>query len=153
MPRPHPTHKFVENVGFHVRIRFRDFGYPEHRCTRCQLESCVAYDWRTGDQTKIDYENVEAGKPCPGFKMSKAREILGIADMEGPLPRYTSFGSYSLVYLTKSSCLCAKCAEEAEDKVIDVRTHDEGDPIECDGCEEEIESSYGPVEGSGVSAS
>ena len=73
------------------------------------------------------------------------------------LPAYTSLGGYPLYYLTVSGdVLCPACANspeareaEAWDKewrVTAVDIHYEGEPLECQGCGNTVESAYGPVE-------
>lgn len=67
------------------------------------------------------------------------------------LPAYAWPGGYTVVYQTANGyLLCAKCAtaslDDSEDPPIDYATHDEGEPIPCEDCGVEIESSYGPVE-------
>lgn len=57
------------------------------------------------------------------------------------LPQYTSLGGYTILYTRDNECFCAKCARTTDHAA----TYDEGDPIECDECGAEIESSYGPV--------
>ena len=67
-------------------------------------------------------------------------------------PRYTSPGSYTLIYVTHGGdILCAECAKAAwdsedtarRDRPTDVDTYDEGPVEHCAGCNEPIESSYG----------
>ena len=79
----------------------------------------------------------------------------------GRIPRYTSVGSYSMIYLTESSdILCASCVNGENDSDVGhdigigdpeftVRQADiywEGDDIDCAHCGTAIESSYGPTE-------
>lgn len=82
----------------------------------------------------------------------------------GEYARYTSLGSYTLVYiLADGGEMCAACANGhngsdasvfAEDKswrIIGSQTYDEGPPLQCAHCNAEIESSYGdPNEGKEV---
>jgi hypothetical protein len=66
------------------------------------------------------------------------------------LPQYTSLGGYTILYLaTGDKPLCAKCATKLNDagELVTGYPFDEGDPITCDDCDREIESSYGPVGG------
>jgi hypothetical protein len=65
---------------------------------------------------------------------------------EGQLPSFTSVGCYTLLYVKKGVCLCGKCASQEKDEDLQVDTFDEGDPIPCEECGEDIESSYGPIE-------
>ena len=75
------------------------------------------------------------------------------------LPRYTSIGCYSLIYLTKDmEVLCSDCATEdyfewlyslntcdgwQHDPPLYVQTYDEGPDEICVSCNKPIESSYG----------
>lgn len=80
-------------------------------------------------------------------------------------PRFAWPGGYPLAYLITSRTrfrtfedvvLCAACTAEAErSKSVDgwkefvsaqEFVHWEGEPIQCDGCSEDIESAYGPIE-------
>ena len=65
------------------------------------------------------------------------------------LPQYTSLGSYTILYLAGDRTLCAECATKLHDEgeLVTGYPFDEGDPIPCDDCDREIESSYGPVGG------
>ena len=81
--------------------------------------------------------------------MEVTRELL----VDGRLPRYTSLGSYPIVYLDGHDCvLCWQCATASlvEDEPIDERdrpvvcdVHWEGPPDHCESCGAEIESAYG----------
>ena len=70
-------------------------------------------------------------------------------DRGSKLPQFTSIGSNTILYLTfRDRALCACCAsawEDETDPVMRAALFDEGDPIDCEECEREIESSYGPV--------
>lgn len=57
-------------------------------------------------------------------------------------------GGYPIIYLTaRDEVLCAACATSQEHgEPVNCGIHWEGDPVECDGCGEEIESAYGPIE-------
>jgi len=67
--------------------------------------------------------------------------------VNGKLPRYTSYGCYPIVYLTRrDNCLCADCAtanDDEDDPTVIGDVHWEGAPLTCDECGEEIESAYG----------
>lgn len=74
-------------------------------------------------------------------------------DSDGRLSKYAWPGGYPILYLTKlGDVLCADCANETEqdrdhyDPVEAADVHWEGDPLQCDGCSNEIESAYGPIE-------
>jgi hypothetical protein len=69
---------------------------------------------------------------------------------DGQLPAFTSFGCYTLIYLTRANdVLCADCATAAlddpdeDDKPVICGTYDEGPPETCANCNKQIESSYG----------
>lgn len=76
----------------------------------------------------------------------------------GYLAAFTSSGCYPLVYMSDTgTTLCAECCEKEirggwwavrghSERVTMRDVHWEGDPIVCDGCNEDIESAYGPVE-------
>jgi hypothetical protein len=79
---------------------------------------------------------------------------------DGKLWAYTSLGSYPLVYTTADGGdLCPACAngengseasETSDDKqwkLVSCDVHWEGDPIECDHCNADIESAYGGPNG------
>lgn len=74
--------------------------------------------------------------------------IAGVSEGDR-LPQYSSIGCYTILYQTrKGNFLCAKCASEHEDEddaVSHAGSYDEGEPVNCNTCEVEIESSYGPV--------
>lgn len=62
------------------------------------------------------------------------------------LPSFTPFGSYTLVYIDKEGNeYCGKCANETnlQLELEGFQTYDEGPVIQCDECQEDIESSYG----------
>jgi hypothetical protein len=75
---------------------------------------------------------------------------------DGKYARYTSLGCYSLVYLcADGGIVCADCAnspdysETHEDKqwrLVQSEIYWEGAPMHCEGCDAEIESSYGEVD-------
>lgn len=82
-------------------------------------------------------------------KMANARDLERLTD--GQLPSFSSVGAYTLLYLTlpDNDTLCAGCATEeidTTDTEVICDIYWEGDPIECDECGKQIESSYGPVE-------
>jgi hypothetical protein len=74
---------------------------------------------------------------------------------EKKLPQFSSVGAYTICYYTNGgSTLCAKCATETiiewhddpegtYDPPTMYDTYDEGPTIQCDGCSDSIESSYG----------
>lgn len=64
---------------------------------------------------------------------------------DGRLPAYSSIGCYPLIYLTTSGdVLCADCANEDSDRdTLTQDVHEEGPPLDCDGCGKDIESAYG----------
>lgn len=74
--------------------------------------------------------------------------IAGV-QLDEKLPQYSSIGGYTILYQTrKGNFLCAKCAtahDDEDDAVSHAGSYDEGEPVNCNTCEEEIESSYGPV--------
>ncbi len=84
------------------------------------------------------------------FRLRKLREevrrMVG-ATAGHPLPRYTSLGSYTILYVTKrGETLCAKCAEadtQEDDPVVGGQVFWEGPSEFCVNCNVEIESSYG----------
>lgn len=66
------------------------------------------------------------------------------------LPPFAWPGGYTIVYDTnQGSTLCAECATKAildpdeTDRPTEYSTYDEGPTIFCDGCNKELESSYG----------
>lgn len=72
---------------------------------------------------------------------------------DGTFPRYSSLGSYPLIYLTRDgNVLCCECAdasvreEDRYDPVTSQHVHWEGDPLICEECNVAIESAYGPVD-------
>jgi len=72
-------------------------------------------------------------------------DLSAYRNADGTLVQYSSFGSYTILYCgPKGECYCAKCASKVQ--IAHVGTYDEGDPLECESCGAEIESSYGPVE-------
>lgn len=80
-----------------------------------------------------------------------------------PLDRYTSLGSYPLIYIAtkhnygspRTGVLCCECATRAkhrallpdtypeERETIQADIHYEGPPEQCEECNVEIESAYG----------
>lgn len=66
-----------------------------------------------------------------------------------PLPKYTSLGSYPILYLdSRDRALCADCCNDPECELgpaVLCDVHWEGEAIECEACGYEIESAYGPV--------
>ena len=65
----------------------------------------------------------------------------------GKLPRFSSVGSYPLLYLTDGhECLCAGCVDNLDpelDYTEGVTVHVNWEtPIHCEGCGEEIEAAY-----------
>ena len=70
--------------------------------------------------------------------------------IDGLFTNYAFPGGYPILYTTDSGdCLCADCAKKVYlDERIDVScgTYDEGPTMYCDGCNREIESSYGDPE-------
>jgi len=77
---------------------------------------------------------------------NRVYEIVGVK-RKAKLPAFTSYGSYTLVYVTHRACrLCATCANnnrDNSDPVVDAGPYWEGPTINCDNCDCEIESSYG----------
>lgn len=76
-------------------------------------------------------------------------EIVGVEPGKA-LPAFSSIGCYPIFYLTeRGDILCAACANEDDngddDPVTCAGVHWEGEPMQCDDCECEIESAYGPV--------
>jgi len=73
--------------------------------------------------------------------------IKGLIMPDGYLRRYTSVGGYSLMYLDhQQRVLCYRCATERIKDVDCVVHFWEGEPMQCDECSTEIESSYGIVD-------
>lgn len=63
---------------------------------------------------------------------------------DGTLPAFSTVGAYTLAYHTESGeTLCAKCAADPANDAAFCDTYYEGPTIYCDGCNAEIESSYG----------
>lgn len=58
------------------------------------------------------------------------------------LPKFTSVGSYTILYTRSGECYCGDCARPTDHAA----TYDEGEMLECAECGADIESSYGPVE-------
>lgn len=73
---------------------------------------------------------------------------VGVAE-GARLPQYSSIGSQTILYVTKrNDCLCAVCAGKHRDysnPVVAAGLFEEGDTLQCEECNEDIESSYGPV--------
>jgi hypothetical protein len=73
-----------------------------------------------------------------------------IRDKDGNLPAYAWPGGYPLYYVTRDGmAVCPECANREIDQAqepIDVGTHWEGDPLQCDDCSTMIESAYGPID-------
>ena len=71
--------------------------------------------------------------------------------MKKNLPSFTSIGCYTIIYVTKNNdCLCGDCATSWDkdnewNPVKTSSTYDEGPDMECNGCANMIESSYGEV--------
>ncbi len=62
----------------------------------------------------------------------------------GALRQFSDVGGYTLLYLTKSNVLCAKCADKKDAAIECVDIYWNGNDIECDGgCGKMIEPSYG----------
>lgn len=59
------------------------------------------------------------------------------------LDRFTSLGSYPLIYSHKNSWVCPACASLLGCKPENAEVHWEGNAYECDECDEPIESAYG----------
>jgi hypothetical protein len=98
------------------------------------------------------------------YTMSAKSMLKLAADNGGKLPLVAWPGCYPLFYLDADNCtLCPDCANNqlAEDQTADKAgeqyaknmsivaydVHWEGEPIICEGCNKEIESAYGPIEG------
>ena len=79
---------------------------------------------------------------------SNVYKCVGVASGE-PLPAYTSIGMYTILYATdRGEAICAKCAtsyDNEDDPITMAGTYDEGEPLYCNECNCEIESSYGAV--------
>ena len=68
---------------------------------------------------------------------------------DGRLVKFTSFGCYPVLYLTKrGECLCADCAnadeakEYSDDPIVAADANWEDPSLHCDDCGERIESAY-----------
>ncbi len=73
----------------------------------------------------------------------RIRALVGIQPGE-TFPRFTSLGSYPLIYLDKDGeVLCAKCADEETEELQGADVFLEGSPEQCAGCNKEIKSAYG----------
>lgn len=59
------------------------------------------------------------------------------------LDRFTSLGSYPLVYLHHGRCICPPCASLVGCEPFSAEVHWEGGPVECEECGGDIESAYG----------
>ncbi len=59
------------------------------------------------------------------------------------LPRFTSMGSYPLLYSDGGAWFCHCCASLAGLAETDADVHYEGEPYVCDRCGEDVESAYG----------
>ena len=111
---------------------------------RCTNAKCNHVAW---DDTSVN------GCTCPICKVGEMNHDIDVPF--GELEPFTGLGGYTIVYLPKKGKtqitgdeLCAKCAMEERDRgemehgmLRD--TYDEGPVIFCDGCNCEIESSYG----------
>ena len=70
------------------------------------------------------------------------RELYTLTD--GTLAHCTEMGGYPLFYLGECDrVLCADCATKNMDELTTVDAHWEGQPLNCDECNAEIESAYG----------
>lgn len=73
-----------------------------------------------------------------------SQETLKEMMYQGKLPKYTSLGSYTIIYLDKRcDVFCAGCATKNLAEIVYAETYDEGAPLNCEECSTEIESSYG----------
>ena len=89
-----------------------------------------------GEYQKVSYHN---GDPVLLGIVAKGRGL----DAER-LPRFSSVGGYSILYLdAEDNVLCACCA--SLEGLLDINGHPfwEGPALDCDECGETIESSYG----------
>lgn len=84
--------------------------------------------------------------------MPDARNMERLRD--GMLPSFTSVGAYPFMYVATDvssyGVLCADCATReiaTEDTQVLCDVYWEGDAMQCDECNADIESAYGPVEG------
>lgn len=81
---------------------------------------------------------------------AKIYKTLGI-NVGDILPAFTSIGSYTIVYHNiHCDPLCAKCAQVCADDsesneydIVETGVYWEGPTVQCAGCDEDIESSYG----------
>lgn len=65
-------------------------------------------------------------------------------DEHGKLPQYAWPGGYTIGYYSDSgNMFCAECAADPDNEVTAIDAYMEGPTVHCDGCNEEIESSYG----------
>lgn len=74
---------------------------------------------------------------------------------DGSLPAFAWPGGYPIFYLDRdNSILCPDCANKSDKdddeipqfKPIACDIHWEGEPLQCDHCNAEIESAYGPID-------
>ena len=80
--------------------------------------------------------------------MAKVKEITKeMLLSNGDYPAFAWPGGYNLYYFAESTgqIFCSECAsqEDANPEITDYDIHWEGEPLYCDGCGKEIESSYG----------
>ena len=88
--------------------------------------------------------------------MSTSDLVPLLSEYRGKLPAFTSYGGYTLIYVTQdNSTLCAGCATEEmldyldpdfdcnADPPVEYGTYDEGADLNCESCNAVIKSSYG----------
>ena len=83
----------------------------------------------------------------PDLECHATKEILEMLGSSAALPKYTSVGSYPLFYLTHhDDVLCRDCATADIDNVVNVGVNYEDPSLDCDECNERIESAYAEPE-------
>lgn len=98
-------------------------------------------NYRNGDQSVVSYHPAhEDDQDLIHFAYQGAKS----GNFEDRLPKYTSVGSYSIVYFTpRNEVMCAVCASRLGLRESDGQGYWEGPPLDCEECGDRIESSYG----------
>ena len=84
------------------------------------------------------------GLPRNDFRVLTGERKKELAFPDGQLPKFTSLGSYTLLYFAvDGEILCAPCASIPSNKAAVYDVFYEGHSEYCVECNGEIESSYG----------
>lgn len=109
-------------------------------CLERFLEALALRDFREASEARCDLTEWLAKG---GFAPAWTPEQKEAFDTFKTLPRYTSLGSYPLLYIHLGEGLCHCCATSVGCTEADADVLWEGLGYDCDQCGETIESAYG----------